>query len=255
MNELAFLRASWPAIILFLMIGCVGAGSHDGQQSILLARHQTIAEFEGIHHRQCRHLTSLCPDRCGHSGNVARFRILQYLYYAKPGEYGDPETSQFAFMIEDNQHRLQVSPELRDQVASLVPGDTVLLFWNHNYVTANGASYPERPVVRLEKLTDLEQQALIDTKSHRQESSRPMTTSVRYRSADNETVQAVYDTHQNTLTLTTATETITLPSVISASGARYASPDGQVVFWSKGALASYWKNGELLFKGVEEPQP
>ena len=52
----------------------------------MLAKHQTVAQFQGVEYQQCRGLTSLCPDQCGGSGDFASFRILKYLAYEKPGK-------------------------------------------------------------------------------------------------------------------------------------------------------------------------
>ncbi len=117
----------------------------------LLSRHETVAEFLGTSYHRCMGLTSLCPDRCGHSGNVATFRIIKYLNYEKPGEYGDPKVEQFVFMIADNMKVQKVDKAVRDAVEALGKGDKVLLSWDHNYVTSEGVSAPERPVVKLER--------------------------------------------------------------------------------------------------------
>lgn len=39
----------------------------------LLSDHVAEAEFTGIIHRKCRFLTSLCPDKCDHARDFARF--------------------------------------------------------------------------------------------------------------------------------------------------------------------------------------
>lgn len=146
-------------VIAFILITFVSAhGSQDGSQAETsettktLARHETIAEFMGIYEHRCRGLTALCPDKCGHSGNVAQFNIIGYRQYEKLGQYGDPQTGRFAVMIENNMKQLKVSPAIGDTVASLTPGDAVFLSWRHDYVTRDGASGPERPITKLEKI-------------------------------------------------------------------------------------------------------
>ncbi len=118
----------------------------------MLARHETIAEFLGTRYHRCLGLTSACPDRCGQSGTMASFRIVEYTAYEKPGEYGDPKAGQYDVLVEDNRGNLKVPPAIRDAVRSLKPGDRVRPHWNHDYVTKDGSSYPERPIVRLEKI-------------------------------------------------------------------------------------------------------
>lgn len=80
------------------------------------------------------------------------FRIVKYLMYEKPGEYGDPKADEFTFLVEDNMQHPKVPGTIRDALKSLNPGDMVLLSWNHDYVTINGNSSPERPITRLEKI-------------------------------------------------------------------------------------------------------
>jgi len=140
------------ALILLSFVPAQGSQEETSITTKTLSRHETLAEFVGIFEHRCRGLTSLCPDKCGHSGNVAQFNIIGYLHYEKSGQYGDPQTGQFTVMIENNMKQLKVSPAIRDIVASLTPGDAVFLSWRHDYITRNGASGPERPITKLEKM-------------------------------------------------------------------------------------------------------
>jgi hypothetical protein len=119
----------------------------------LLARQETVAEFQGLHYQQCRGLTTLCPDKCGSSGNFARFRIVKYLVYEKPGQYGDPKQEEFIVQVDDNLGQLKLPAQQVGIIRGLKPGDFVRLAWRHDYVTNNGGSYPERPLTAIEKLT------------------------------------------------------------------------------------------------------
>ena len=74
--------------------------------------------------------TSLCPEHCGESGQLASFAIVKYLKYAKPGEYGDPKQEKFMILIEDNMGNVKVPKAIRDAVLALKPGDLVHLQWN-----------------------------------------------------------------------------------------------------------------------------
>jgi acetyl esterase/lipase len=114
-----------------------------------LARHETRARFMGIDDHVCRGLTSLCPDRCGHSGSLARFDIIEYVGFESFSEYGKKQES-YSVLIENNMGKVLVSQEIHSAISKLVAGDEVCLDWNHDYVTRNGASGPERPIVRLE---------------------------------------------------------------------------------------------------------
>jgi hypothetical protein len=130
----------------------------DGRE--MLSKHQTVAQFEGIAYQRCMGLTSLCPDQCGSSGDFATFRILKYVRYEKPGEYGDPVQTEFVFQVEDNHKKPKVSAEVKSKVAALSKGDYVLLDWVHDYVTKNRSSAPERTCTKVEKITREEAEKL-----------------------------------------------------------------------------------------------
>lgn len=116
----------------------------------LLARHDTDAVFAGTREHVCRGLTTLCPDRCGHSGTLAVFRIEKYNAYEKPGKYGDPQTDEFVFMLRSTTGGSDVPAEIAERVRALAPGHEVRLVWEHLYVTdENGSRFPERVVREL----------------------------------------------------------------------------------------------------------
>lgn len=121
------------------------------EQRDLLSSHDTEARFIGLKDRMCMGRTSLCPDRCGHSGKLATFEIVKYLNYQKPGQYGDPKQERFMVLVGDNMKNPKVPVEIRDAILALKPGDLVHLKWNHDYVTRGGSKFPERPIVLLEK--------------------------------------------------------------------------------------------------------
>jgi hypothetical protein len=122
----------------------------------LLSSHDTVARFTGLQDHKCMGRTSLCPDRCGESGQLATFDIVKYLKYAKPGEYGDPKQEKFVVLVEDNMGNVKVPKAIRVAVLALKPGDLVHLQWNHDYVTQGGSKFPERPIKDLSPLTKAE---------------------------------------------------------------------------------------------------
>lgn len=144
-------RTLWILALISILAGPVVGGEPNTNKVVTLARHETVAEFLGTNYHQCMGLTSLCPDKCGGSGTLASFAIIKYLNYEKLGEYGDPKCEQFDVMVEDNMKQSKVLPAIRDTVTSLKKGDHVLLSWNHDYVTVDGSSGPDRPVIKLQK--------------------------------------------------------------------------------------------------------
>jgi hypothetical protein len=118
----------------------------------LLSSHSTIARFDGLKDHRCMGRTALCPDECGHSGKLASFKIIKYLAYEKPGEFGDPKQEQFQILIQDNKDNAKVAENILTAIRALKPGDEVKLDWNHDFVTKDGASSPERPITKIEKI-------------------------------------------------------------------------------------------------------
>jgi hypothetical protein len=134
----------------------------------LLSKHDTVAEFAGTRQHTCRGLTSLCPDNCGHSGTMASFNIQHYLAYEKPGEYGDPQQSEYLVLVQDNHGKPKIAPAIAEQIRNLSKGDRVHLVWHHDYVTKDGSSYPERTIVVLDKLSPEQADKLVsDSKAKR----------------------------------------------------------------------------------------
>ncbi len=118
----------------------------------LLSSHSTLAEFAGITFQPCRHLTSLCPNKCTHAGKVASFKVIKYLDYKKPGKYGDAKGTSFRTMVEDQLGNARTPAATLIIINSLKKGDTVRLSWNHDYVTRNRSSFPVRTITKLSKV-------------------------------------------------------------------------------------------------------
>lgn len=151
-------------ISLCFLCSAMGAVAAEGEKRELLAEQETVAEFLGLHYQQCRGRTSLCPDKCGNSGNVAKFRIIKYLSYKKPGEYGDPQVPEFVTQVDDNLGKLKLPDEQVKLLRALQKGDFVQLSWRHDYVTKSGSSSPERPLTQVGKLSEAEAQKLAGAK-------------------------------------------------------------------------------------------
>ena len=120
------------------------------EQRELLSSHDTTARFIGLKVHTCMGLTSLCPDNCGHSGKLASFEIVEYIHFEKPGEFGDPKQETFQILIEDNKKNVKVPAAIHAAILALKPGDIVHLKWNHDYVTRDGTSFPDRVITLLE---------------------------------------------------------------------------------------------------------
>ena len=139
-----------------------------GEKRQLLSEHHTLATFDGVEFRLCRGRTALCPERCGHSGNFANFTIRKYVKYKKHGEYGDPEQKSFLIQISDFDKLPIGDPAFAKTIADLKKGDFVLLSWNHDYVTKEGVSSPERPIVKLEKVESEKAAAMLSAQNDKE---------------------------------------------------------------------------------------
>ena len=117
-----------------------------------LATNSTISLFEGITKRPCFFRTDLCPDKCNHSKELAKFKIIEYLEYTKPGEYGDEKQDFFYADINYNAEENKQKKEFIDFIKTLKEGDKVKLNWDHIYINNNGSRYPERPIRFISKI-------------------------------------------------------------------------------------------------------
>jgi hypothetical protein len=160
----------WLPFALAVAVFCSAALAADAPEAKnekrqLLANHETVAKLKNIAFQKCRGLTAMCPDNCGDSGDYANFTIVAYTKYEKPGEYGDPKSDTFSFQIQDNRKKLKVTKELADTAKALKPDDYVILTWHHDYVTrtegGGSSSFPERPIIKLEKISKEDADKLI----------------------------------------------------------------------------------------------
>ena len=136
------------------------------EQREMLSEHETVAEFQGLKDRKCMGKTSLCPDRCGHSGQLAEFKIVKYLAYKKPGQYGDPRQDRYMFLVQNNLGKKFVTEEQEGVLKALKVGDLVLFSYRHDYVTRDGSKFPERVVTKLQKISAEEAAKLPEAKAH-----------------------------------------------------------------------------------------
>ncbi|KAK2960661.1 putative flp protein [Blattamonas nauphoetae] len=118
----------------------------------VLSSHTAIARFVGVKFHPCLHMTSLCPDRCGHAKYLASFNIEEYEKYEKKGEYGDEKQTVFSFDMNPKAKVDRQAEAVIERVKTLKEGDLVRLSWDHIYVTSGGSKYPERIVRTLETI-------------------------------------------------------------------------------------------------------
>lgn len=134
--------------LLTVLPACAGTL---GANADLLATNTVVAVYEKTVDRPCMHLTSLCPDRCGHADRLAVFRVVTNEQYSRPGEYGDdkaePGSPLYISVLKDPEGQ---DPAIRQLVSSLSPGDQVRFTLDHYYIRSERAHYPVRPVSHME---------------------------------------------------------------------------------------------------------
>ncbi len=139
---------------LLTFIACATKKQEEPKRT-LLSKHQTIAVLKEVKEHKCLGRTSLCPDKCGHSGKVAVFEIKEYLGYKKLDRWGSDKQKQFFVQLSGFRQGSDRKPDKKtiDAINKLKVGDTVLLSWDHNRVETSSMSRGERKITKLEKKT------------------------------------------------------------------------------------------------------
>ncbi|MBT8043994.1 MAG: hypothetical protein KJO79_03505 [Verrucomicrobiae bacterium] len=150
MKTKSYLAALFGGLVFFSTLTLFADNDNEAKRE-MLSLHETIAEYQGLHYHLCRGRTTACPEKCGDSGEFATFKIVKYLNYKKPGEYGDPKQASYRIQVSDF-NKNPISGKYTKQVTQLKKGDRVLLSWRHDYVTTKGGSkFPDRVVSKLQK--------------------------------------------------------------------------------------------------------
>ena len=118
----------------------------------VLSTHKCKATYTGIEHIPCMFRTALCPDRCGHARDCAKFHVDEYVEYELKGKYGDEKQEDVLFNINPRAEEDPQDPQIIEKIKALKPGDHVLLYWEHIYANHNGMHTPERPIRSIEKI-------------------------------------------------------------------------------------------------------
>jgi hypothetical protein len=96
--------------------------------------HVFSAQFDGIQFHQCMGLTSLCPEECGHSGNMAVFTVKSYQEFVVNGQGGTEKLETYRVLISDF-HKKDLNQPYVAQIKSLKPGDIVTIAVDYVYDT------------------------------------------------------------------------------------------------------------------------
>jgi len=160
--------------VVISLVTLAAAAEEPTEKRQLLAKHETLAVFDGLKFRLCMGRTALCPERCGDSGEFATFTVKKSLKYEKHGQYGDPKQENFLVQVSDYDKNPKGDPKILETVKGLKKGDYVLLSWHHDYVTKEGVSSPERPIVKLEKIDSDKAKELLKAPAAKEGDEAPM---------------------------------------------------------------------------------
>jgi hypothetical protein len=140
---------SFFAVLTAVSVPSVVAAETSPSKVDLLAFNRVHAVFKGTEHKPCMMRTALCPDRCGHTRDVAVFEVTKYTDYQAWGKYADGKQQVFYLNLNPNDAEDPQHPAILNGVKGLTPGQKVILSWVHLYVTDRGCSTPQRRVLEL----------------------------------------------------------------------------------------------------------
>ena len=107
--------------------------------------YRATATFMGASERPCLHRTALCPDRCAHATTTFAFRLET----CEAIRGADSANAKWVTPLKaGDEHCVGLADlgEHAEAARRLEVGQRVALQWRHEYVTREGASFPERPV-------------------------------------------------------------------------------------------------------------
>ena len=96
--------------------------------------HVFKAQYQGSAFRKCLGRTALCPKECGNSGNLASFKVLEYIEYIPNGEGGREKLETYQTLTSDYYERDLNKPYVKD-IKALKEGDIVTMHIDFVYDT------------------------------------------------------------------------------------------------------------------------
>ncbi len=112
--------------------------------------HVFTAEFEGVHFHTCMGLTSLCPEECGSSGNMATFKVLDYQAFVVNGQGGTEKLDSYHLLISDY-YKKELDEPYVPFINTLEPGDIVNIHLEYVYDTTQSTVRTVENLVSIKK--------------------------------------------------------------------------------------------------------
>ncbi|OJV36930.1 MAG: hypothetical protein BGO29_01985 [Bacteroidales bacterium 36-12] len=95
-------------------------------------------------------MTSLCPDKCGSSGDMAKFKVLKYIDFVVNGQSGTEKLENYQVLISDyykNELEMPYVPIIKN----LKEGDEVTIHVEYVYDTTQDTVMPVENLISIIK--------------------------------------------------------------------------------------------------------
>ncbi len=112
--------------------------------------HVFTAEFEGVHFHTCMGLTSLCPEECGSSGNMATFKVMEYQAFVVNGQGGTEKLETYHVLISDY-YKKDLEEAYVPFIKDLEVGDIVNIHLEYVYDTTQSVVRTVETIVSINK--------------------------------------------------------------------------------------------------------
>lgn len=96
--------------------------------------HVFTAKYEGISFHKCMGLTLDCPEKCGSSGNMASFQVIDYKDFVVNGQGGTEKLTSYSVLISDY-YKNDLDKPYVSVIKSLKEGDEVTIHVEYVYDT------------------------------------------------------------------------------------------------------------------------
>lgn len=105
-----------------------------GSKKPFTSSHIFTAKYEGTSFHKCLGRTIDCPEKCGESGNLATFNVIDYEVFDVNGQGGTEKLSKFELLISDYNKNDLDKPYV-SEIKNLKKGDDVIIHVEYVYDT------------------------------------------------------------------------------------------------------------------------
>ena len=136
-------------IVGMMVTACTGSKAPEAKP--FTSTHVFTAVFQGTHFHTCMGLTSLCPDECGSSGEMAVFEVQDYEHFIVNGESGTEQLEKYQVLITDYYKNDLDKPYVAD-IKALEVGDKVRIHVEYVYDTTLDVIQPVENLISVTKI-------------------------------------------------------------------------------------------------------